>query len=854
MSAAALQAPAVPLPRNRLLAQGVMLASGFAGLGYQLVWTQQGAVWLGHEAASLLAVLSAFFGGVACGAWALARRVQAARRPALWYAGCEVLIGAWSLVLAWAMPAAGALLLSMAGAQPSPAWQAALSFGGMFVLLLPATAAMGATLPAMARIVDRRADGPDNSAGHGAVAWLYACNTAGAVLGVLATAFWLLPAIGLQRTAWCCAAVNLLCAVCAWRMGAGRPLEPASQTTAAPATAPPAAVPALAWLAATGFLGIALEVLVVRVLSQVNENTVYTYAILLAVYLVGTAAGAAWHRRLGSVHALALRLAAACMVSMLVLWQAETLRRWGVDTFGPGMARALATEALVALAAFAMPTLLMGALFSRLALQAQQQGVCLGRALGVNTLGAALAPPVVGAVLAPAWGAKAALLLVVAGYALLAGPRQMRRPLGLAVAGCVLAAAVAGPSLVFVDVPEGGRIVSLEDGALAAVSVVEDAEGVLRLRINNRQQEGSSSSLAADARQAWLPLLLHPAPRTVLFLGLGTGMTARSAAVDPTLRVQAVELLPEVVRASELFVAAGGGQGAALEVLRADARRHVRSTSATYDVVIADNVHPARSGTGALYTVEHFAAVRARLASGGVFCQWLPLHQLDLDTLRSIVRSYQAVFPQASAVLATNSLATPVLGLLGWRDGSGVDLPAVLQRVQATVPRMALQRYDIHDAFDVLGSRVAGPAELAAFAGAAPLNTDDHPVVAYSAPALTYAPDSTPQDRLLALLAPWRPDPRSWLLQPDAAQATGWPQRMAAYGDARKRYLDMGRQVRPTPDPQAMLARVEAPLLEVLRGSADFRPAREPLRRLADAVQAADPEAARRVRQALGER
>ena len=48
----------------------------------------------------------------------------------------------------------------------------------------------------------------------------------------------------------------------------------------------------LARLALTGLLGIGYEVLVVRVLSQVTEDTVYTFALLLAVYLVGSAAGA----------------------------------------------------------------------------------------------------------------------------------------------------------------------------------------------------------------------------------------------------------------------------------------------------------------------------------------------------------------------------------------------------------------------------------------------------------------------------------------------------------------------------------------------------------------------------------
>src|SRR5262245_39368109 len=89
----------------------LMLASGFAGLGYQIVWTQQCALWLGHESAGVLAVVTAFFGGMAVGALALGPRVERSERPVRWYAACELLIAAWSLVLALAMSPFSAWLL-----------------------------------------------------------------------------------------------------------------------------------------------------------------------------------------------------------------------------------------------------------------------------------------------------------------------------------------------------------------------------------------------------------------------------------------------------------------------------------------------------------------------------------------------------------------------------------------------------------------------------------------------------------------------------------------------------------------------------------------------------------------------
>jgi spermidine synthase len=408
----------------------------------------------------------------------------------------------------------------------------------------------------------------------------------------------------------------------------------------------------------------------------------------------------------------------------------------------------------------------------------------------------------------------------------------------------MLALAVWMPPLSFVGVPEGGRIVSYKEGAMAAVSVVEDADGVARLRIDNRQQEGSSATLLSDARQALLPLLLHPAPRRALFLGLGTGVTASSAAEDPMLQVDAVELVPEVIEASAFFRRnfSGGERNPRLHLMAADARRYVRATGQRYDVIVSDNFHPARGGSGALYTVEHFKAVRDRLAPGGLFCQWLPLHQLDLDTLRSIVRSFAAVYPGGWAMLATNSLETPVVGLVALGGSQRIDVGRVRTRLADVATPRRPAEFGIDDDLALLGSFVAGPRALARFAADAPLNTDDRPVVAYRAPRITYVPDSLPRDRLIALL-------REFEISPDelvaASADTAWRSRLAAYWAARNRFLDAGRDVRPSPDVRRMLSQVREPLLSVLRISPDFRPAYDPLLRMASALGRIDARAGR---------
>ena len=436
------------------------------------------------------------------------------------------------------------------------------------------------------------------------------------------------------------------------------------------------------------------------------------------------------------------------------------------------------------------------------------RGLHSAAALGINTIGAAIAPVVFGLLVVPSLGPKLALLAVCGGYVLLGAGEARRSPWPwLALAGCAAFASLA-PPLAFIELPEGARVISYRDGVTAAVSVIEDADGVSRLRINNRQQEGASGSRRVDGRQAVLPMLLHPAPRRALFLGVGAGNTSATAAEEPGVEVDAVELLPEVIEAAQLFTSTFPPEvRARLHFIAADARRYVKTADRHYDVIVADNFHPARSGTGALYTVEHFAAVRSRLSTGGLFCQWLPLHQLDIASLESVVRSFLVVYPHGYAILASNSLATPTVGLIGFADDRRFDHAQVTARLAAYGTPQRRTEFGVEDDLALLGVFISGPAALTRFAADAPANTDDHPVVAYGAPHLTYAPDSTPVERLMALLSEVSLTPGE-LVNADGDDA--WANRLGAYWAARNQFIDSGRAVRLSADPSAMLDQVQA--------------------------------------------
>ena len=149
-----------------------MFASGACGLVWQMAWTAQFGFALGHEIVAVLSVVAAFFGGISAGSFLLAQKLESSLYPGRWYASLEALIAIWALLLAFFSPIFLPHLSQWIGAEPSAVWHWALAFFIPLIALLPATLAMGATLPAMERLL-RRGDSQ-------ALGSVYAANTAGA--------------------------------------------------------------------------------------------------------------------------------------------------------------------------------------------------------------------------------------------------------------------------------------------------------------------------------------------------------------------------------------------------------------------------------------------------------------------------------------------------------------------------------------------------------------------------------------------------------------------------------------------------------------------------------------------------
>ena len=688
------------------------------------------------------------------------------------------------------------------------------------------------------------------------VAGLYSINTFGAVAGTAAVTFGLMPALGMKLTALILAAANAGCAGAAFMLSRGR--TPARRPEKRPPQGAPATSRRLLILFMTGLAGIGFEVLMVRVLSQVLENTVFSFAVMLMVFLFGTALGAGlYHRRRGimddsgGLSSMLLATAFFCLISISLLRYAHPLRNIFWRLFGTGMIGAVMAELSLSFLFFLLPAMSMGATFSHLAQSLRGPDGGVGRALCLNTLGGALAPALFGVLLLPWLGLGYALMTIPAAYVLcLPRVRPRDAVIVLLLAGVsIMAVRNFGPHP-FASLAEDETMVHYRDGVMASVSVVEDACGGRHLKVNDRYQMGGTTSVFSDRRQAYLPLLLHPSPRRALFLGLGTGATFAGAADFPGLEAEGVELIPEVVAAIGYFEKATGdlGRSPNLRIVTADARRYVTAAERQYDVVVADLFHPARDGAGSLYTMEHFSAIRDLLAEGGLFCQWLPLYQLDLDMFKVITRTFLEVFPEGQAYLAHYSVDQPIIGLVGARQPLRFPENWYRKRVGGKPFRRYMAGFGYDSVYSLLGTFMAGSVQLRELAGDSPLNTDENPVVLFQAPRFVYREPEPPRERLSALLATFfPPDPEAILAEVITEEDYLARSRLPAYWTARDKFLTLGMDIERTRDVVKLYRQAGDPLLDVVRKSVDFSAAYFPLVSIAYDLYPHDREASYRL-------
>lgn len=739
----------------------VFFLSGCAALGLQLMWTRIFSIGIGHELGSVLAVISAFFGGLTLGAWLLDKPILKSKNPGYWYAAMEGCIAIWGALSLFSIPFANQMIFRATGLDSSDLWRWTICFLVPFLTLLPATFCMGATLPAMERTIATAT----LIKGFRSIPGLYAVNTLGAVLGIFIAVFLISPRLGFRASILIFVGMAITCALSVFLVA--RRLKPIDEPVTHYKPSPTltrltlarfAFEPVVASLFFTGLLGIGYEVVVTRALSQYFEDSVYTYSLLLMVYLLGTALGAFAYKRFFSsadfektLPILLAGLGFTCLTGVALLsfvWPVDA-GLWSI--LGQNRLAHFTGEMAGASILFFLPTVFMGATFSHLAQEAKARSLGLGRAVAVNTLGGALAPFLFGILLVPTMGIRATLIVI--GISYFAFIRHFKTA-AIAISAALiplLAAFFFPPNLI--TLPPGSRLLEYQEGAMSSVAVLEDKEGERQLKVDNRLNMGGTKSPATERLKTHLPLLLHPNPERTLFIGLGTGITYGTVVDYKTIAADGVELDPLVMQMFANFSPYNRYPFTGkYQIYAADARRYIRATLNSYDMILADFFHPYRDGAATLYTLEHFQSIKARLRPGGLFCQWLPLYQLDMNSLRIIIHTFLQVFPQAQGYLGSFSAESPGLALVGSEEKRNYPSDWFSKRVNNSDLRDMLAKESISDGFRVPSFFIASHEDLVVLAGNAALNTDNCPRVMYINPGFSRRKDFTPFGRLDSLL------------------------------------------------------------------------------------------------------
>lgn len=752
----------MPASRAILLA----LLSGLPGLGYQVLWAKSLSIGLGREYQALISSSLAFLLGMALGCWIFSRLPPKRFQPHRLFAGLELLSGLWMILLSLASAPLQSLLLSALGLTPSPAHHWSVTLLAPFLCMLPVSVGQGMSVLLLTKATASSSTGPSACS----ASQLYAANTFGAFLGVLVPTFFLLPQLGVRNTTLALACFNLVAAALTFRSATALPAGQSSNTVADPPSVNlnpcnPCA-PTRRWhLGLLGLLGVGYQLLILRALSQILENTLYSFAQLLAVYLVANALGAAWRsaRTVANPDAhshfhLLLAHLAGCFIGMLALTVCPTIypqlrSLLGDQPLGVFLAETSLTSLALAPAAFTM-----GALFSLFwsksfrssSSSAPNSLILTAQAYGANLLGAGLAPALVGLLLLPHLGLKSSLVLVSLSYLLLL-PWPPRRSWIVFPVLLLATLAISQPLLPSSD-STTDKLVASTDGSSAHAAVLEAPNGHRTLRVNRRFQMGGTGAVVPQRRQAHLPLLLHPDPHHALFLGMGTGITFAAASLHPNLSADSVELLHEVESLRPLFKPQNDWIASdRFRVFVCDARRFVGVVDKQYDVIVADLFHPALDGVGALYAREHFQAIRNRLRPDGLFCQWLPLHQMDLQTFNVITQTYLDVFPNAHAVLLRFAVDVPVIGLIN-QSVAPIDDASFQSRTQDPALQASLKQVGLSDPLRLNGCAFADTAQLRRWSHLANQNTDDNQWVSLHAPRFSFLRDASTHGRFKVLL------------------------------------------------------------------------------------------------------
>src|SRR5215469_3586591 len=684
--------------------------SGCSALIYEIVWYQLLQLVIGSTTVSLGVLLVTFMGGLCIGSLMLPRYLaKRPMHPLRAYARIEVGIALFGILQLLMIPLVDSIY-------------AAVSVHGFLsillravicaICLLPPTILMGASLPAIARWIEATPRG---------VSWmglLYGGNTAGAVAGCILAGFFLLRISDMTSTTIVAAAINVAVALFSFGLAKSTP----DRAVAAPgepkrAFWSGAATSVYLAIAISGATALGAEVVWTRLLSLLLGATVYTFSIILAVFLVGIGIGS-WA---GAIIARGAKPAVSLGVCQLLLvagiaWSAlmiaQSVPFWPVNpllstdpmyTFQVDMARVIWSILPAAL--------LWGASFP-LALAAaagpgEESSSLVGRIYASNTGGAILGALAFSLLIVPRIGTQGAqevlICLAALGALVVLGPLVLNSKSVFAMVGVAAAMGVAlfvalkipavPPELIaygrriMINVVRS-KIVYTGEGIHSSIAISRWDDGAIQFHVSGKVEASTEPyDMRLQRLLGHMPALFHSNPKSVLIVGFGAGVTAGSFVTHPTIQRIAIREMEPLIppTATEYFKDQNYDvkDDPRTQIYYDDARHFVLTTPEKFDIITSDPIHPWVKGSATLYSKEYFELVKEHLNPGGIVTQWVPLYESDEETVKSEIATFFDVFPGGSIWANELSGGGYDVYLLGQATPARVDVDQIQAKLSS---------------------------------------------------------------------------------------------------------------------------------------------------------------------------
>ncbi len=723
---------------NRALFWGIAFFSGVAGLIYEVLWFREFALLLGNTAQASALVLAVIFFGLALGNAIGGQWSKTVLKPLRGYVLLELLMALCSIVVVLFKNQEGAL-----GLLP------------LFLLLAAVAILMGATLPLLLQSLP---EVPDKLGRETPI--LYGMNTLGGMMGAACAGLFFPLWLGVKGSFIAAISINVglsfVCLTMSFFMGAKH--EESTERIIPASSLQSLLSRRLFILAALSGMGtLALEVLWTRMFSLVLQNSVYGFALILVLILFALAIAALVVDVLMKRGADPLRLMRSCLLFVAIsipLGALFFVQTSGLQSLFKGIGPiAYIFKILSVITVLLLPTMIAAGMILPLTWTLHQQknetaGMALGRFMTLNTVGGVLGSLIAGFFLLPHLGLWPALALVSLCYT--AGAIFLTRSLSekstrrvtfgfssvFTTASLILPAVLFFPSFSTQHLKTGESLLYLDQGAEAQVAVIQRQNGTRVLKVNNTYSLGSTSAEIEERRMGQIPLLLHPAPTRVAFVGLATGITASAIFDHPVEEVKLIELLPEVVKGAAWFEKENRGLLAdpRSEVIIADGRIAIPLGEPLFDLIISDLFVPWHAGATSLYSLDYYKQAALQLAPGGAYAQWLPLYQMSEQEFKIIGQTFSRAFPHVSLWRGNFSTKYPLVALIGSEQAISLEQSRLAQRLAGINDGSATSDPSLSSVDDLMLLFGGEGEKLDALFEGAKVNTDDHPYIEYLAP------------------------------------------------------------------------------------------------------------------------